>query len=530
MRRFAKPFGCRFKGSRVLSTEVPVGNQTLTKQTATPPPPPPSVVAAGRKLPPPPPLPSKIPEGIGVVTGRGELKTPQEVLNMLIDYIPTFFVPTSAVASILDEETRDFVQSKGKWVYFLKRFRFQFDMRSPDGVRWEVKLRDDVHHPRRGIADAKFQKAELGEFVTYSVRPEFVKSLKPIDNTLDVNTRVVPDLPPPAVHMKLEDKVPVLERLKAIVGTDYQEIEELEERIPEDVLLHPYFDCQGGMASISVKFPDSFQLVGTTVRVKPPHLAPLALDDFTFDKSPYPDIIQRVKDVVTIHDVPLWISITSIYEQLSLEQRRKVKRAYKSFVSFLRAHGAALAVSNDLLKVSHWIPPKHEALAPGANADGSVNYTPTFVLNDLFDRFPKNRTLTKTQLLKLVPEHLRPSLPADPIKWISSHKNYFTVEGLKDGAKDEEIFIRRSTDYAALDVALAMYPHIPDDGIASVSLLKELPTKTRLYIQKTGLQSVCENLEDWLELLDGDVFRKRTMDELERTLQKSKGTDRLSDD
>ena len=501
-----------------------------------------------RKLPPAPPLP-----GRGAVAEAGALtfKSPNEVLTLMIEYVPTFFVPMHAVASIMPDDVREVVKARGKAVMFFRRYRFFFDLNVVEGSKYEVRLREDVQHPRRGAADTKFSLADIGESASYSVVPEFVTSLESIDSRADVNVNVTPHLPPPSLQVRLQERVPVLERLRAMVpADDFAMVDELAERVPEDILTHPYFDVQGGLAAIASKFPDMFQVVDGQIRQRPAHLAPLALDDFTFETSPEPEVIAIVKAAVCASDIPAWVSVTGLYEQLALEQRRGIKRGYKSFASFLRAHGSCLALSNDLLRVSHWIPPRRKpskaaaATAAGGGGDtdgpdaaaalgggggddapGTVQYTHLHVLNELYDRFPRGKELTLHEFMATVPEHLRASVPRNMAAWLAQYPQYFVVEGAAATRDPSDVRVRRARDHAPIDIALQLYPHIPEEGVSVVTLAQQLPPALRAHVDQFGIHNIVETLSEWLELLDGDLFRRKSMDELEAALQRGGASD-----
>lgn len=483
---------------------------------------PPPVLAQRAKLPPPPPLPARIAHlaaaNVPQSTALG-YKSAVEVLAALIEFVPTFFVPINHVAALLPDDVRVLVKQRGKLVHFFKRYSFYFDVRLVDGMRYEVRLQESLQHPKRGSADVKFTVTDIGEVVTYTVKPEFVQTFDNIDvKSNDVNTNVRPDQPPPAIYIRLEERVPVLERLKALVPqTEFIPIETLEERVPEDIIFHPYFDCQGGLVAVCAKFPDIFQVVDGAVRLKPRHLAPLATDELTFDNSPVPEVIGKVREIVAVHDIPVWVSITLIYEQLTPAHRREIKTKFKSFASCLRAHGAVLAVSNDLLKVSKWIVPK---VANEPNAADAMKFTHTHIVNELFDKFPRNKTLTLAATLKLIPESMKVSLPKNMAQWLKAQSTYFIVDGADiPGELDPmKVTIRRASDRAALDLALMLYPAIPDDGVAAKVLISQLADAERKTVEQIGLSNIVDNLSDWLQLLDGDVFRTKTMAELEKAI------------
>ncbi|RNF24099.1 uncharacterized protein Tco025E_02656 [Trypanosoma conorhini] len=493
---------------------------------------PPRIAASGR-LPPPPPLPGAVAASASAAL---PWKSPQEVLSAFIEFIPTFYVPIHCVAAVLSEECRRHFIGRGRFLSFLKRYRFFFDLRVLDGVRCDVKLRDDLSHPRRGAADEKFVMTDVGDVINYVANPEFIVSIESIEQG-NASVALKPACAPPAVHVRLEEKVPVLERLKALVPEEFALLDHVEEGVPEDVLFHPYFDCQGGLISIASKFPEFFQVVDGMIRRRPPHLAPLALNDYTLEESPIPAVAALVAKEVCDSDIPHWVSITSLYEQLTREQKRQIKREYKSFAGFLRSHGRSLSLSQDMLQVAKWIPqarkaaPATTSLAAANAAEGRAGtvggegdssgvaaapaaanaqasgvpiqyaYTHTHIINELFDKFPPHRTLNLEELLDLVSPAMRPSLPKKVLAWIASYPSYFIVDDAaeKDPRKAR---IRRASDRQPLDVALELYQCIPEEGISEAALLTKLPEVHREYVKRIGLRHIVNSLSEWLILTE----------------------------
>jgi hypothetical protein len=434
----------------------------------------------------------------------------------------------------LDENTRGLLKGKGKFVLMLKKYRFFFDVRTSDIGMVDVKLRDDVNHPKRGAADAKYMMTDVGDQRTYTVRPEFITSMESIE-VFQETVSVKPQQAPPAIHVRMEERVPVVDRLKTLIPSQFTMIEEVEEKVPEDVLFHPYFDCQGGLPAIASKFPELFQVVDGLIRLRPPHIAPLATNDTALEKSSLPTVAEKVMKVVCATDIPQWVSITSIYEMLSLEEKRMIKKEFKSFAGFLRAHGASVSISQDTLKVSKWIPPTRRASAaptptaaapPATSTPGTSTgtasmeklYTPTHVINELFDRFPRNKTLSLPQVLELIPYDMRASVPKRVVLWLRGSSSYFVVEN-PDEMVPQNVRVRRATDTVPLDIAQALYPFIPEEGISRQRLLQVLPEATQELVNRLELENVVQSLSEYLELIDGDVFRKKTETELEVAIQ-----------
>lgn len=497
-----------------------------------PSPPPLGVLAAGRsgtaatasRLPPPPPLvSSRLQPSQNARSALGQ--SPQELLSTFIAYIPTYFVPLQCIAAILPDEIREPFVGRGKLLNFLRRYSFYFEVRTFEGFsgRFEVRLREDVSHPQRGSADEKFMMTDVGETTSYVAKPEYIVCTENIEYGSQ-NVLLKPPAPPPSVRVRLEERVPVVERLKSLVPSHFAPIETLEETIPEDVLLHPYFDCQGGLLSIARKLPEELQVVGSRIRRRPAHLAPLALDEYTLEASPLPDVAALLKRDVCSSDIPHWVSITSLYEQLTREQKTELKLKFRSFAGFLRSHGRSLAVSTDMLQVSMWIckdppplqQPDETVGVTTANKTSTaeenhakeltppsrpVAYSPMQVLNALYDAFPPHQTLSLRDAFRLLPPEMATSpLPRKLAPWLASFPLYFTVENADVGDAGE-VLLRRASDRQPLDLAAAIYDHLPGEAAREAEVVvAELSSSMREIIQQIGIEQLTVLLPQWLEV------------------------------
>ncbi|CBZ28726.1 conserved hypothetical protein [Leishmania mexicana MHOM/GT/2001/U1103] len=525
-----------------------------------PPPPPLGGSAAGRTgsfLPPPPPLSSaRLSPAHGGGTSHSasmHLLSPQEVASTFVLYVPTFYVSFQCVASLLPDAIREEITGRGRLVNFFKKFPFIFDVLVVDSGRINVRLHPDLIHPQRGVADDKYMMSDVGQTTSYVVKPEFIVCAENIESNGMQRVLLTPPAPPPAMRVRLEERVPVLDRLRSLVPAEFTAIDALEESISEDILFHPYFNCQGGLFSIAGKMPEEFQVVDGRIRRRPPHLAPLALDEFTLDTSPLPEVAALIKRHVCDSDIPHWVSITPLYEQLTRAQKQEIKRRYRSFAGFLRAHGRSLAVSTDMLQVSMWIfvssrspptsvsantaaavaddqvvtardssaatpsaaslsqqgAPSEPSLSPAA-AGGSSGatcapptpavYTREQVLNAWYDRFPPYKTLSLRDAMQLLPVEMRASgLPTKIAPWLATHPHYFSV----DFAEEEDpakVLIRRASERQPLDLAAALYANIPDKDTPcpSAEVLQKLDPSVRRVIEGIGLLQLGRVLPQWL--------------------------------
>ncbi|CCW61748.1 unnamed protein product [Phytomonas sp. EM1] len=326
------------------------------------------------KLPPPPPLARvnlKQPSVPSSSTTMLPWKTLDEILSVFVEYVPTYYVPIQGVAAIMPEEIRAHFQGRGKLISFFRRQPFLFELRNLEsGSRIHVRLQEGVSHPRCGVADQKYMMTDIGVVESYVAKPEFIVSMDSIENP-NKGVSLHPQSAPPAIRVQLEERVPILDQLVTFIPVDFEHIKNVEENIPDDILFHSYFDCQGGLSSIASKFPDDFQVVDGKIRRRPPHLAPLSLNDFTLKQSPIPEIASLVEREVCNTDIPRWVNITSLYEQLTPQQKKEVKQQFKSFAGFLRAHGRSVSVSQDMLCVSMWLPPP--AAPTDAACDGQAS-------------------------------------------------------------------------------------------------------------------------------------------------------------
>ncbi|KAG5473038.1 hypothetical protein CUR178_02954 [Leishmania enriettii] len=519
-----------------------------------PPPLPLSGLATGRtgnSLPPPPPLSSArlTPAHGGGTSHSARIHTlsPQEVANVFVLYVPTYYVSLQCVASVLPDDVREEVVGRGRLISFFKKFPFIFDVLIVDSGRINVRLHPDLIHPQRGVADDKYMMSDVGQTTSYVVKPEFIVCAENIEASSTKRVLITPPAPPPAMRVRLEERVPVVERLRNIVPEEFTAIDALEEHIPEDILFHPYFNCQGGLFSIAVKMPEEFQVVDGRIRRRPPHLAPLALNELTLDTSPLPEVAALIKQHVCDSDIPHWVSITPLYEQLTRAQRQEMKQRFRSFAGFLRAHGRSLAVSTDMLQVSMWIcvsPPPlsfpasastaavdpsdqvvaargSSAATPAASswpergaaskppspvatcaAHAPVVYTREQILNAWYDRFPPYQALNLCDAVQLLPIEMRASgLPTKIAQWLATHPHYFSVD-YADEEDPTKVLIRRASERQPLDLAAALYAKLPDKDTAfpSVQVLQQLDPSVRRVIEGIGLAQLGRVLPQWLHI------------------------------
>ncbi|KAG5498558.1 hypothetical protein JKF63_02844 [Porcisia hertigi] len=530
-----------------------------------PPPPPLGGLEPGRSgsfLPPPPPLTSArlTPAHGGGTSHRTSiyLLSPQEVVNTFVLYVPTYYVSFHCVASLLPDDIREEVTGRGRLITFFKKYPFVFDVLLVDAGRINVRLHPDLIHPQRGVADDKYMMSDVGQVTSYVVKPEFLVCAENIESSSMQRVLITPPAPPPAMRVRLEERVPVVDRLRNLVPVEFTAIDALEESIPEDILFHPYFNCQGGLFSIAAKMPEEFQVVDGRIRRRPLHLAPLALDEFTLDTSPLAEVAALIKKQVCDSEIPHWVSITPMYEQLTRAQRQEIKRRFRSFAGFLRAHGRSLAVSTDMLQVSMWIcvspPPLPTSTATttttitataGAGGEGvtardsrdavpstvllsekaapsaspstaslsglsnassppatSVVYTREQVLNAWYDRFPPHQTLNLRDAMQLLPVEMRASgLPTKIAPWLATHPHYFSVDFMEE-EDPTKVLIRRASERQPLDLAAALYVKMPDRDAQylSTELLQQLDPPVRHVIEGIGLAQLGRVLPQWLQI------------------------------
>jgi len=278
-----------------------------------------------------------------------------------------------------------------------------------------------------------------------------------------------------------------------------------------------------------------------------------ALGEYTLTTSPLPDVAALLQAQVCSSDIPHWVSITSIYEQLTREQKAEVKRKFRSFAGFLRAHGRSLAVSTDMLQVSMWIcknppslpapddaaekagpslpsstpPPADDAAATTAiqtrvastvvatapvaavstkeevpAPPRPVAYSPMQVLNALYDVFPPHRTLSLRDALELLPPEMATSpLPRKFSSWLATYPQYFVIDGAAEEEDTRRVMLRRASDRQPLDYAAAIYAHLPTDTAREMdAVLAELHPSMRTAVQQLGVEHLAALLPKWLEV------------------------------
>ena len=256
-------------------------------------------------------------------------RAPQDVIDAFVEYVPTFWVSVKQVEVKLPPHLRDCYVGRrlsGLLIHHRKVFETRSNMRG-----WECRIREDATHPRKGVANSQFP---LPPTPTPKSTPLPVTAdapaTQPATPSLDKTVLQAPPAAGLPTHTTLFDAV--CQCLGD--GHEFVELTDLESRISSDLRSSdPRYTAVGGLAAYVDGYCEAFQLKGGKVRHRPPDVAPNALDEFDQQTSPAADIFQVVFAVVP-SDKTEWVETSSLYAQLTPQQKAAVKERFESFPRF----------------------------------------------------------------------------------------------------------------------------------------------------------------------------------------------------
>ncbi len=308
------------------------------------------------------------------------------------------------------------------------------------------------------------------------------------------------------------DNFTALQRLRMKIPQEFTAVGAVERTIPEDLIRHPYFDSQSGFKGILLKFPQLVQNVDERIRILPPHLAPHALDEFTAESSPEPKLVafveSRLKEAAASGRPQQGVAINSLYEALPIEERRRIKAHYRSFVRLLRLHGRWLEVSDDRTEVRPFDPSKRRdfdrPFKPSTNA----------AVLELYEAVLPDTWISLAEAKGLLEEGLRKFLPPT-VDFFKGADKFFQIQG-EDG---DSSMIRRSLTTVALDMVEGFYSYIPRDGISVEELFNTVPPFYSRYLETFTPEHVFGKLfVDWFRF-EGDIVTcTRSIEEVEAAI------------
>ena len=441
------------------------------------------------------------------------LRTTIQVMDALVEYIPTFYTSLEEIALILPSNIQ-MLYSDTNLRFFLKRYKHYIDMRTFHRLT-EVRLRATFDHPRRGAADARFRPgggaAGVAENTNQLRRP-------PRNSEANLIGLIAPRMP--KSFTPLAD---VLQEIAPIVSR------------------HPAFDARLGVTGLLGKYPEYFQVVDGQLRARPYREAPNSLKDFDAESSPLPRVFAKVWACVeeaaagknyteAAEKAAAMVSTGRLYSLLTAHEKTEVKQKCRSFPTFLRLHGRCLVVSADKMRVYKFIP-EYEAcvdtllderlrmnsldpndpilqipaeMAPESNAEWAVR--------ELYDALPLMQCAELDEVLSLVPPAVRDALPKEvsAVKaLLEQYDDYFTIWAYPD---DENVIVvqRAKVVQPVLDqaeIVRMVVPMIPQGGTTLTSLRTRVPLVLQRYFYRHGTVATLGAMKDVFAISGDRIVR-----------------------
>ncbi|ESL07421.1 hypothetical protein TRSC58_04889 [Trypanosoma rangeli SC58] len=467
-------------------------------------------------VPPPPPPP---PVNTNRVATRpssqatGGAKSVLEVMDTLVEFIPTFFVQQQMVADQLPSEiTRHYADSS--FLFYIKRFRHYIDIRAHHG-NTEIRLRPDFAHPKRGTADARYTSGLSNS----DILSQLARGRRPPRNS-EANL----------IHFIL----PRIPSTYTPLATVLQDVSDIVSR-------HPSFDPRLGVTGLFEKYPEYFQIVDAKLRVRPFHSAPNSLNDLNAMTSPLPKIYAKVKQLVDDYaegkdynveaeKAAAVVPTGKLYALLTITEKKEVKMQCRSFPRFLRLHGEEIVVSVDNMKVYQFRPtyercaetimdqrltmsslsPDDPVLKIPAAMDD--NTSADWAVRELYDALPLMQCAELEEVMSLVPPSVRNALPREEAKLVEHlalYPDYFLTWQYPD---DPSVTVVQRAKLELLpmeegDIARMVLPMIPQGGIEAKRLLRRVPLPLQRHFYRHGLKKVLGGMKEYFLVAGEKVVR-----------------------
>jgi hypothetical protein len=513
------------------------------KGTAAPPPPPPFARIPGQNIKPLHPV-----SAYGGLSGVGFHRTgghsPQEILELLVDFIPTFWADVHDVEGMLPPQVKDLYAGKLKFSTFLRKYRFFFDVRNQNHGQ-EVRLREEIQHPRRGFADKRFSST----LVSSDLLNNLANAVK---STTAATIPVPPSInQPPKPQFSAQT---ILSIVYSCCPEDFVKVEIVQGKLPKEVTAIAQFQTPSGIGGIIEQNPEFFQIVEGKVRKRPVGVAPNALDSRTIKDSPMPDIFAKILQAVPTEPTQS-VDTAVLLAGLEEEEKQRIRTDFRSFPRFLRSHGGQIMVSPDNLKVRRFdeslmpprplkveLPSPTDAVSSGSTppppppspldteiqrATSAAGEVPgalelpssmpaepgaTWALRELFDSLPLLQVAELEDVLFGLAPAIRAMLPSDReelLQLLSKYPNYFEVWPYPDNPT--VTIIKRTAVNIQLvpltDLIRALYPLIPQGGIACDKLLRKVPPPIQRYLYRHGFQKTLGEHPQHFAVAAGKVMK-----------------------
>ncbi|CCW68659.1 unnamed protein product [Phytomonas sp. Hart1] len=421
-----------------------------------------------------------------------------EILDALVEYIPTFFVNQEVIASMLPPDIQA-LYADTSLTFFLKRFKHYFNTQTNFG-NTTIRLKEDFSHPKRGIADARYATCAGSAWHMES------RGRPPRNSEANLIISLLPRVP----------KV-------------FQPFSEVLQEISDLVSRHPAFDSRLGVMGFLEKYPEYFQVAEGKLRVRPYSVALNALDELDATSSPFPEAFTKIMTLVDsvakgkVYDnengrISASVSTSKLYAMLTDKERSEIRAAWRSFPRFLRLHGKAIVVSADSMSVYKFKPeyercaetilnpqlsemeiaPNDPVLAIPFTMDEKTNAD--WVLRELYNALPLIQCAELEDVLVLVPDAVRKGLPQDMnelVSLLSEFPDYFDIWPYPDNPS--VMIIQRAKVgipvFEKDEIVKKVLPLIPQEGIKLSTLKSRVPLPMQRYFYRYGVSKTLGEMD-----------------------------------
>lgn len=484
-------------------------------------------------------------------------RSPAEIVDNLMDYIPSYWAPMKAVHNHLPFEIKELYQNKMKLSQFLRKFNYYFDTKLTQRGA-EVRVRMDCSHPKKGAADDRYgQHQRRHQLQQDQHQAEFSAEQKASTSSSPSSTLDISPAPNASLSAKTALKKPLYVevdahtlagQLKQLCSNTFVPVKEFQAGLPNTITGHPEYDASAGVLPTLEKHPFIFQVVDGAVRLRQAGVAPNALEKLGRDQddSPLPAIFAKVMQSLPSHPGDCSpVEISTVLAKLSSDEKTEIRNKYRSLPRFLRLHGAAIEVSRDNTTIRRWEEPRGSTASTSGSveeaaleldlqsagdvedpfepqlAEGAAALPKTggvadasavqWALKELYSGLPLSTAVPLDDAVSMLPAQMREAVmnSETPIQeQLNKYPDYFMCWASPD---DEKTFIVQRTmigvpEFELDEVVSVVKSLTPQGGIASEKLLRRVPPRMQRFLFRHGLKTTLMKRPDEFLVVNDKVL------------------------
>jgi hypothetical protein len=423
-------------------------------------------------------------------------RSPAEVVDTLMDYVPSYWIHAKHVHFALPNEVKEMYNERLRLNQFLKKFPFFFDTKvTLKGA--EIKVKADCRHAKKGDADDRYADSlRSSEAVVGAAAAEVI------------------------------DTTTLVGKLRTLVPKAFIPVKEFEVGMPTEVETHASYDANAGVAAVFNEHPQFFQVADGAVRLRPWGVAPNALSALSETDSPAPDLLRTLLAQLPEIDSrtlapPQGVGVAALFAALTAEQMKEVKALSKSLPRFLRQHGRLVIVSQDNLTVARFredrpeeAEPEPEEVIVGMRLPDEGSMTEAsgaeMALRELYEAMPWTQAVELDDIVTMLPPAIRGLLAdVDLAAELEKYPSYFTTWPYPDDVS-VTIVQRAKVDTPEMpddELALALQYLIPQGGIDAERLMRKVPVHVQRYLYRHGIRTVLGRITKHFYVSDDRILR-----------------------